>query len=241
MFSIKTILRKRLRPQTRQRIRSLFVTFLNLFFQVKLDDLANLYGTDKNYKHDYTKYYDMLFSKIRHKKIILLEIGIGGYEQSNLGGASLRMWKKYFKRGLINGIDIYDKKKIEEKRIRTFKVNQTDQANLERVITKIGSPDIIIDDGSHHNGDVIKTFMILFPHLNSNGFYIIEDVHTSYRDSYGGDSKTLENKQTTMNFFKKITDNSNLEFFNKELLDKSFIKTSIDFIWFTKGMIIIKK
>ena len=130
MFSIKTILRKRLRPQTRQRIRSLFVTFLNLFFQVKLDDLANLYGTDKNYKHDYTKYYDMLFSKIRHKKIILLEIGIGGYEKSNLGGASLRMWKKYFKRGLINGIDIYDKKKIEEKRIRTFKVNQTDQANL---------------------------------------------------------------------------------------------------------------
>ena len=83
--------------------------------------------------------------------------------------------------------------------------------------------------------------MILFPHLTSNGFYIIEDVQTSYRDSYGGDSKTLENKQTTMNFFKKITDNSNLEFFNKELLDKSFVKTNIDFIWFTKGMIIIKK
>ena len=40
------------------------------------------------------------------------------------------------------------------------------------------------------------------------------------------------------NFFKLI---SKPEFFKKELLDKSFIKTSIDFIWFTKGMIIIKK
>ncbi len=36
--------------------------------------------------------------------------------------------------------------------------------------------DIIIDDGSHMNRDVIKSFELLFPLLNDNGIYIVEDT-----------------------------------------------------------------
>ena len=54
----------------------------------------------------------MFFSSFKKKKINLLEIGIGGYKNPRLGGASLRMWKKYFSRGKIFGIDIYDKSEL---------------------------------------------------------------------------------------------------------------------------------
>ena len=46
--------------------------------ELNLSQLADMYGTDKNYKHKYTKHYEMFFSELRRKKINLLEIGIGG-------------------------------------------------------------------------------------------------------------------------------------------------------------------
>ncbi len=40
--------------------------------------------------------------------------------------------------------------------------------------------DIIIDDGSHMNEHMIKSFKILFPLLNQGGYYAIEDMHHAY-------------------------------------------------------------
>ena len=36
--------------------------------------------------------------------------------------------------------------------------------------------DIVIDDGSHKVIDQVTTFNILYPRLNPNGIYIIEDI-----------------------------------------------------------------
>jgi len=55
------------------------------------------------------------------RNIVLLEIGIGGYQDPKSGGRSLRMWKKYFPHGQINGIDIMDKRPHNARRIRTSK------------------------------------------------------------------------------------------------------------------------
>ena len=226
----------------RQGIRKTFVNLLNPVYDLSLSQLADLYGTDKNYKHDYTKHYELFFSKIKSDKIKLLEIGIGGYDATNLGGASLRMWKKYFSKGHIYGLDIHDKSKINEDRIKTFKCDQTDKKRLSEIILEIGNPDIIIDDGSHKNNHVIETFNILFPMMNDGGIYVIEDVHTSYRDGYGGDSKNLYNKNTTMNYFKQITDNTNKKYFDRSLLGKNYeTPTDIRFIYFSSSLIIIKK
>ena len=68
----------------------------------------------------------------------LLEIGIGGYDNPDYGGNSLRMWKRYFHRGKIYGIDIYDKSNFDEHRIKTFQGNQNNIGFLDQILTRIG-------------------------------------------------------------------------------------------------------
>jgi hypothetical protein len=44
----------------------------------------------------------------------------------------------------------------------------------------MGSPDIIIDDGSHVASHQKISFETLFPLLAPGGIYVIEDMHTAY-------------------------------------------------------------
>lgn len=133
------------------------------------------------------------------------------------------MWKNYFKKGKILGIDIYDKSNLEEKRITIFQGDQKDKSFLEYVIKKVGIPDIIIDDGSHINKDIITSFKYLFPFLKSGGCYVIEDTQTSYINGYGGNNRDLNAANTTMNFFKNLVDNVNENQLNNDM------KRHIDF------------
>jgi len=185
-----------------------------------LSGLARLFGTDKDASHFYTQHYHHHFRALRLRPINLLEIGIGGYEDPQQGGHSLRMWKAYFPSGRINGIDLYDKAPHQEARIRTFAGSQADEAFLKRVIGEIGTPDIIIDDGSHRSEHVIASFRILFPLLAPNGIYAIEDLQTSYwgtGSTSTGDwdgSTDLNAPHTSMNFLKSLVDSLNYEEFS---------------------------
>lgn len=83
---------------------------------------------------------------------------------------------------------------------------------MRSVAKQIGGIDIIIDDGSHINEHVIKSFSILFPLLNMGGIYAIEDLQTSYWDeSFGhwGGSQDLSAAHTSMNFLKSLTNGLN--------------------------------
>jgi demethylmacrocin O-methyltransferase len=171
----------------------------------------------------------------------LLEIGIGGYDNPDYGGNSLRMWKRYFHHGKIYGIDIYDKSKFDEHRIKTFQGNQNDIGFLDKILTRIGKIDVIIDDGSHINQDVIASFQFLFPRLNSGGIYVVEDTETSYIDSYGGDSQNLNNPNTTVNFFKNLIDCVHCESINKNILPDSLIDYNIKSMHFYDNIIFITK
>ena len=73
---------------------------------------------------------------------------------------------------------------------------------LSKIVKKYKKFDIIIDDGSHINSHVKKTFNFLFKYLRNNGTYFIEDLQTSYisRWNYGGDPIDHSNKKTIMNF-----------------------------------------
>src|SRR5437879_3347984 len=81
---------------------------------INLNSLAKIYGTDKWGRHYYTTHYQEHFEKFKYKRINILEIGAGGYESPVKGGASLRMWKRYFPNGKIFSIDIYDKSFLQE-------------------------------------------------------------------------------------------------------------------------------
>jgi len=198
-----------LNTKHRRIIRKIIVDITYPILNYSLSTLARLCGTDKSGFHNYTDYYNTHLKHLRNKKIKLLEIGVGGYDNPDYGGNSLRMWKKYFNNGQVYGIDIYDKSNLEESRIKTFQGNQTDIEFLKKVINKIGKPDVIIDDGSHINSDIICSFKYLFSYLKSGGVYVIEDTQTSYLNEYGGDRENINSTTTTMNYFKKLVDHVN--------------------------------
>lgn len=138
-----------------------------------LDTLALKYGTDKSSRvHWYTRHYETYLEPLRNEPIKLLEIGI----QS---GASLRMWKEYFPNAQIYGLDYYDCKPFEDDRIKVIQGNQRDLKTLEKV-SQIAQFDVIIDDGSHKNADVLASFDYLFPRLAPGGMYVIEDFNLMY-------------------------------------------------------------
>lgn len=147
-----------------------------------LTKLAIKYGTDKWGSHYYTQHYHMFFQHLRDQPIKFLEIGVGGYDDPNKGGESLRMWKEYFPKAEIYAIDIQDKSPLQEERIKIFKGSQVDDVFLDKVCKEVGEFDVIVDDGSHMNEHIIKTFQILFPKLKKNGIYAIEDLQPPIGD-----------------------------------------------------------
>jgi demethylmacrocin O-methyltransferase len=171
----------------------------------------------------------------------VLEIGVGGYEDPDKGGASLLMWKYYFPRSAIYAIDVYDKSKLQEKRIKIFQGSQNDEKFLKDVFSRIGSLDIIIDDGSHMNEHVLTSFKTLFPLLKDGGIYAVEDVQTSYWPQYGGSSEDLNNPATAMGFFKKIADGLNYMELAEPGYEPAYFDKNITSIHFYHNLVIIYK
>lgn len=211
-----------------------------IFFGADLKMLATIYGTDKWNRHWYAQHYEDLFHKIRRKRINLLEIGIGGDENPRQGGRSLRMWRAYFPKGRIFGIDIYDKSAHNGARIRTFRGSQADPEFLDAVVREIGRINVIVDDGSHINSHMIFTFQHLFPYLAGGGTYAVEDTQTSYWKEYGGDENGGNNPATAMGYFKSLADGLNWRDFRNGH-SPSYFNLHIESIAFYHNLIVVKK
>lgn len=127
--------------------------------------------TDKSSRfHNYTRQYTEILAKYRDKPIKFLEIGISK-------GGSLQGWRDYFhKDSVIVGIDLHETATITDPDINIELGDATDKAVLDRLTEKYGTFDVIVDDGSHKNVDVIKSFEYLFPLLNDKGLFIVEDT-----------------------------------------------------------------
>ncbi len=172
-----------------------------------LGDLAIRFGTDKwGAWHWYTRHYDKHFAPLRYEPVRILEIGIGGYADPAAGGGSLRMWKNYFPRAIVYGMDIFDKSGVRESRIHTVQGSQDDVEFLTAFATQNGPFDIIIDDGSHLNAHVLTTFGALLPHVRPGGWYVIEDLQTAYWPQYGGTSSATAGAGTSIGLLKELID-----------------------------------
>jgi hypothetical protein len=171
-----------------------------------LPALAAWFGTDKWGDHWYARHYETHFRHRRRERLRLLEIGIGGYADPNRGGESLRMWKAYFPRAHVVGLDIARKDRLDEPRIRTVMGSQDDAGLLRRLSMTHGPFDIVIDDGSHQNAHVIASFQVLFPLLADDGLYVVEDTQTAYWPAFGGAPPGTAHAPTSMNFLKSLAD-----------------------------------
>jgi hypothetical protein len=209
-----------------------------IVFRNDLNRLATHFCTDKWNSHWYTQHYQRYFEPFKNRKINLLEIGVGGYKNSQAGGESLRMWKAYFPKARIVGIDLCDKTSFAENRIDIRQCDQTDSEKLRQISSEYGGFDIIIDDGSHLSHHVIETFHILFPLLRPNGIYAIEDTQTSYWPGWGGG---MNNPNSLMAFFKRLTDGLNyVEYPIENYAPTDFDKHIVEIAFF-HNLIIIRK
>lgn len=204
---------------------------------MSLAKLSDKHGSDKNTKHKYCEMYEEMFTPFKDKPIKLLEIGIGGYE-TNEGGNSLRMWKEWFSQAEIHGLDIIDKSQFNEDRIITHRGNQSDP----KLLNKLGQFDIVIDDGSHYNPDQQNSFEMLFPLLAGNGIYVIEDLQTSYWESFGGSHNLLQ-PGTTLQYLKDRVDGLNWKEYipNFGLDDIPYTAQHIKRITFEHNIVFIHK
>lgn len=208
--------------------------------RTSLTVLAQQFETDKWGAHRYTPHYEHQFARFADQPVNLLEIGIGGYEHSGKGGGSLLMWKSYFPKGNIFGLDIHDKSFMDQERIKTFTGDQSDEAILRKIAAEAGSLHIVIDDGSHRSTDVIKTFSVLFPLLALDGIYVIEDTQTSYWPSWGG-ARNTQTPWTTMAFVKRLIDGLNYEEFLGDSYTPSYTDLNVAQVTCYHNLVFIQK
>lgn len=172
-----------------------------------LGGLALRYASDKwGGIHRFTPHYERHLGPLRDHVIRVLEIGIGGYDNMTPGGGSLKMWKRYFTRGQVYGIDIFDKPHVNETRVRALRGRQDDPAFMREVGETYGPFDVVIDDGSHVNEHVRTSLELMFPYVRGGGCYVIEDLWTSYLPGWGGHSTPGADPTTSMELIKGLVD-----------------------------------
>lgn len=168
--------------------------------------LSVAHGSDKWASfHWYTAHYEREFAPYRDRQVRVLEIGIGGFD-SDLGGGSLKMWKTYFHRGLIHGLDLFDKTELNEPRLTALTGDQGDPGTLTAIAEKYGPFDIVIDDGSHLNEHILVSFEALFSYVRSGGLYVIEDLQTAYFPRFGGSAGPVASPDTSVGLLKRLLD-----------------------------------
>jgi hypothetical protein len=158
-----------------------------------LTELANRFGSDKGTAgpapafpgHDYTSVYEAYLERHRDRVFSLVEIGLGVkgdrweakiVQGRNTGGASVKMWREYFPRARIYGLDVNECAYLDDERTRTFVADQGNVDDLARFVEAVPSFDVVIDDGSHRPDHQQISLDFLFPHLSAGGLYFIEDL-----------------------------------------------------------------
>ena len=140
-----------------------------------LDEIGRRFGTDKSsLHHDFLRLYEGFLAPLRDRPLRLLEIGVWS-------GQSLRTWAEYFPRAQVVGADINpDARQVAGERITIEIADQSDAAQLQALAEAHGPFDVVIDDGSHVWTHQILTLQTLLPSVRPGGFYVLEDIDTSY-------------------------------------------------------------
>jgi len=225
---------------------------------VSLDSLGIKYNTDKaskftynnqEYKgHDYLRQYEIFLKDLKRKDFTLIELGC-------FRGSSLRMWKEYFPKVNVIGVDLNQNLAgaLQAENIGYICSDATAE-DLPEKILNLCKPDsimCILDDCSHAWGDQRRSFEMLFPLVKSGGYYIIEDLECGSMGAYPEPKPKVLDAQVFFDYaldrmrILRVSENRNQEYFRpffKELpahIQK--IEKSIDMSIIIPGAIIFRK
>lgn len=208
----------------------------------ELEEIGKRHGSDKWSGHFYAEPYSSHLGSLRHEAVNLLEIGVGGYNDPHTGGHSLRAWKEYLPNAQIIGLDYYDKTPLQEERIHIYQGSQADPVALAKIISDYPAGfDIVIDDGSHRNEHVISSMYMLWQYVNDGGWYIIEDLQTSYWPNHGGKLHDVNSPLTSMGFLKSLIDGLNWQEIHQPTYAPSALEQQITSIHFYHNLAFLKK
>ncbi len=170
------------------------------------------------WKHYFPAYEDHL-ARYVNRPLTFLEIGVGD-------GGSLQIWKRYFgPHARIVGIDVNPHcAAFEEDQVAIRIGDQSDPKFLDKVLEEFGTPDVVIDDGSHMMHHVVATFAMLYHHTAPDGIYIVEDLHTAYWPEYGGG---LKQTGTFIELCKHLLDELNADWTRGALPPTKFTRSTL--------------
>ena len=172
--------------------------------------------------HKWTHYfpiYEDHFRRYVDRPALLLEIGCGQ-------GGSLQMWKRYLGPfAQIVGLDVLETcKGFEEDQIAVRIGDQSDAGFLDSVLAEFGTPDIILDDGSHKMEHIRMSFAHLYPRMSTTGVYMVEDLHTAYWPEYGGG---LRKEGSFIELCKDLLDELNADHTREALAPTDFTRSTL--------------
>lgn len=182
--------------------------------------------------HNFTEVYGPIFDKYKSPKI--LEVGIAEAK-------SIKTYLEFFDSPTIIGMDKMSKHPNMEMDYKTdseknnwkfIEGDQTFPDDLMKCELK-GGYDIIIDDGGHMMNQQQISFGILIDMVKKGGYYIIEDLHTSFMSGF----QMYDSKFTTYEMLEKI-EKKELGFssyLTKEMQENILEKVDKIKIWSTKN------
>jgi 8-demethyl-8-(2-methoxy-alpha-L-rhamnosyl)tetracenomycin-C 3'-O-methyltransferase len=224
-----------------------------------LDELMLKYGSDKgSTHHNYCPIYEGVFQPQRHDKVELLELGVHQ-------GFSLKAWRDYFDHpeSVIAGIDncLGTAKEVYGtigpyrpfhqrygKPVPGICCYLSDQAQIPSGL-KGWHPDIIIDDASHLSSKTIASFRTWFPVLKPGGFYVVEDVTSSYDLYFSGEGEAnpdpdrppQSGSQTAMQFFRRLADEVQAYAWTRSIPEEHILGFEIAWICFHPELVVMRK
>ena len=172
--------------------------------------------------HKWTHYfpaYEAHFQRYMNRPVLFLEIGCGR-------GGSAQMWKRWLgPYARIVGIDLNPEcAKFAEEQIAIRIGSQADTGFLQSILDEFGTPDVVLDDGSHQMAHVVETFRYLYPRTARDGVYLVEDLHTAYWDEFGGG---VGREGSFMELCKRLIDELNADWTRGQLPPTEFTRTTL--------------
>ena len=166
---------------------------------------SNLYSVKWN---SYFHVYEHLFARYVGQRITFVEVGVDE-------GTSLLMWRQYFQNARVIGVDIDPAaSKLEQYGVEIVIGDQASPEFWKQFYQRVGSIDVLLDDGGHFNEQQIVTVSCALPKVRDGGMIVVEDVHASYMAEFFNPSR-----HSFMNFAKRLVDcvNSRAPFVAKKL------------------------
>ena len=197
------------------------VGFEKLFSFYKTDK-AKFIEKDNTEGHGFSEFYEKHFSKLKDKKLKILEIG-------SYSGASAAAFVKYFPNSNIYCLDINLTKFIyQSNQIFPFGIDITNYKMVEKFLKtidfkkKISFFDIVIDDGSHILSHQLKSLNYFFKLVKKGGYYVVEDYKFPEYFKHLKDVPEFTIGEIIKNIKRRININSNIiNFETHNLLKKN--------------------